>query len=496
MKINFLSTFLLCLCFQAAFAQTSWVYLTDKCAEDTINFFDQSVCESYTQSLKQDGYEIVGSSRWLNAVCIANPDPNLYQYNFVAHVELMRRYKTRAAAINEDFAYGTTDWAHKMIGLDSFHRMGYTGKKIKIAVFDAGFYGVDTIEYFDSIRMNDLIMNNYDFHRKSSLDYKQSKHGMQVLALMAANYPDSMVGASPHARYALARTEISGEERHIEELAWINAMEWADSMNMHIIHSSLGYSVFDSLEGDYTYADMDGNSTIITLAAEHAFEENIFVTNSAGNQGDKEWKYITAPCDGKNVLCIGAVDSSGTIAPFSSRGPSSDGRVKPEVVGMGVNNTVPASNGVLQTGSGTSFSGPIIAGMVACLMEAHPDASNKEIFHAVIRSADRYFTPDSAYGYGIPNVLKAHQILNKTAHVEEPAEMKVKVYPNPGADFFKVICDPGTSYTVTSSDGRTIASGTFKNWINFLEAEDWSNGLYHISLNNGAQTQTITLIKS
>lgn len=444
-----ITVWLLLLISPSANAQHSWVYFTDKCKTDAI--LDDVVCPEYLQQLQQENVEVLGASKWLNAACVKGEPNHLKSLAFVDKVAPLRRYKVtqhQTTKTQEDYSYGHSDWQLEMLGLDSFHKLGYTGKGITIALMDGGFYKVDTVEAFDSLWAQGRIKGYWDFLRNDTTAFwDYDGHGKYVLSIVGANWPDSMMGAAPGASFLLGRTEHVNKEVHLEEYAWIKGMEWADSMGADIIHSSLGYSVFDTLEGDYTYFDMDGETTIVTKATDIAHSKGMFVTNSAGNEGDDEWHYITAPCDGKHVLCIGAVDSNRLHADFSSYGPTPDGRIKPDVVAMGAGVTYIDNKAHLNTGDGTSFSGPLIAGFVACLKQAWPGMSNERIYQAVIQSADRYTTPDTAYGYGLPNILKADSLLNVFSAVEDLRMRSVHVYPNPVVDVVTLEANIGIQKT-------------------------------------------------
>jgi len=466
----------------AANAQHSWVYLVDKC-ETQEDFFAADVCADYLVQIKQTGTTVTGTSKWLNAVCILTTHvENLKDLPFVSHIAALGKYKIDEERIDEDFSYGLGDWQVEMMNLHRYHELGFTGKDVTLALFDGGFWKVDSLPIFDSMWANNQIKAAYDFVDKDNLRYDESTHGMQVLALAGINYPDSMVGAAPGANFVLARTEDTRSEKHLEELNWLNAMEWADSVGVDIIHSSLGYSLFDSLQGDYSYQDMDGKSTIITIAAEEAAKRGIFITNSAGNSGNDPWFYITAPCDGRNVLCIGAVDSFEQVTNFSSRGPSADGRIKPDVTAMGRRNTIPDPNGILRRGSGTSFSGPLVAGLVTCLMGAHPDKTNQQIFEAILQSSDRYNNPDNEYGHGIPDALRADSILKEmpVLSVNQLKELEVAVYPNPIKDHFQIQTEPGAKLQITNVQGQLVLAKTLHNWINFVNVSDLVSGTYYV----------------
>lgn len=477
---------LLCFFFSISKSQNSWVYFDGKCSISE-DFFKTSVCLDYINHLNANGIPVIGSSKWLNAVCI--PDKFINQvksYSFVSQIVPMGKYSHHKNTIHEDFSYGNSDWQMDMINLINYHKQGNLGKDITIGIFDGGFWKVDSLPIFDSLWSNNQIIATKDFVNNGPMKFDQSTHGMQVLALAGINYPDSMVGAAPKANFVLARTENTSSETHLEELNWINALEWADSIGVDIIHSSLGYSLFDTLQGDYSYQDMDGKSTIITIAAQMAVERGIFVTNSAGNSGNKPWYYITAPCDGKDVLCVGAVDSFRQITSFSSRGPTSDGRIKPEVCAMGRKNTIPDSKGILRTGSGTSFSGPLIAGMVACLKSKYSEQTNYQIFNSIIESCHQYENPDIEYGYGIPNVLIADSILNSlpSASVMKTSKLDATVSPNPTSNKLQIRTEPQSIYYLTNNHGKLIKNGKLYNWINFIDVYDLNDGIYYLKIKN------------
>ncbi|MDG2455799.1 MAG: S8 family peptidase [Bacteroidia bacterium] len=470
-------------------AQHSWVYLTDKC-DTGEDYFATAVCKEYIAQLKQNGATVTGTSKWLNAVCVPTTDVNkLVALACVAHIAPLAQYRRNEERIHEDFSYGQGDWQLEMLHLDAYHTLGYTGKGVTLGIFDGGFWKVDSLPIFNTFWAKNQIKATYDFVDNDTLRYDESTHGMQVLALAGINYTDSMVGAAPDANFVLARTEDTYSEKHIEELNWLKAMEWADSIGVDIIHSSLGYSLFDDLQGNYSYQDMDGKSTIITIAAEAASKRGIFITNSAGNSGDDPWFHITAPCDGKSVLCIGAVDSFEVITDFSSRGPTADNRFKPDVVAMGRNNTIPNADGILERGSGTSFSGPLIAGMVACLKQAHPDKSNAQLFEAILLSSNRYTAPNNAYGFGLPDVLIADSILKEMplSGVDRPTSLELSIHPNPTQDYFKIKTEPGAELHITNLQGQVVLAKTLHNWINFVNVNDLVIGTYVVHVMYGGK---------
>jgi serine protease AprX len=496
--MNKIILFLLLVSFTKVHAQHAWVYFNGSCLSDTKE--RKEVCSDFLIELELHDVEIIGTSRWFNSACVKGYPKYLEALSIVDSVKPLGEYKVVKHDIKtttEEFSYGNSDWQLNMLHLDSFHKLGYTGKDVTIGLFDGGFYKVDTVHAFDSLWDQGRIKGYWDFiTNDTSIFWEYDGHGKYVLSIVGANWPDSIMGAAPGANFLLARTEDVGSEKRLEEFAWVKAMEWAEERGVDIIHSSLGYSVFDSLQGDYTYEDMDGKSTIITRATDTAFSKGIFVTNSAGNEGDDDWHYITAPCDGNHVLCVGSVDSNRQHSVFSSYGPTYDGRVKPDVVAMGEGVTYVNNQANLRTGSGTSFSGPIIAGFVACLMEAWPNLTNQQIYEAVIQSADRYNNPDTAYGYGLPNILKADSLLRVFSSTKPVEYGRLNVYPNPVLGSLSIVCEsPILSVELRDQLGRLkIQRGVSHALQADLDCTEIASGVYLLTVNLVDGTQLVSQV--
>jgi subtilisin family serine protease len=316
-----------------------------------------------------------------------------------------------------------------------------------IAVLDAGFIGANTIPVFQNMINENRLLATHDFVEGDSNVFAHSSHGTSVLSCMAAQLPGSMIGTAPDASYILLRTEDAGSEFIVEEYNWASGAEYADSAGADVFNTSLGYTTFNDPLYNHTYADMNGDSTVITIAADIAASKGILVVNSAGNSGGTPWNYIGAPADGDSVLTVGAVDSHEVIANFSSHGPSFDGRVKPNVCTQGSGTFLAFDNGTFGYSGGTSFSSPIMAGAAACLWQARPGSNNMQIFHAIEQSADRYNHPDTLYGYGIPDLMRAWTLLNGAQPPSEDAVLNV--YPNPFSTAFSI-----TFYTPQTSSIR------------------------------------------
>ncbi len=314
----------------------------------------------------------------------------------------------------ESYDYGQAFNQINMLNGIPLHDLGYDGAGMTIAVLDAGFLNANVLSAFDSLWLNNQIIGYKDFVSPLAPDiFGSHTHGTSVLSTMGANLPAEMVGTAPKADYWLLRSEDDATEYLIEELNWASAAEYADSVGVDVINSSLVYNTFDDPAQDHTYAYMDGNTTPITIAADLAASKGILVVNSAGNSGSSSWHYIGAPADGDSVFSIGAVNSSGVYASFSSTGPTYDGRIKPNVVAQGQGSTIiSAYSGNVISGNGTSFSSPITAGMVASLWQAHPDKKNTEIMEAIQQSATQALNPDSLLGFGIPDYFAAHTLLS------------------------------------------------------------------------------------
>ncbi len=422
---------------------------------------DLPINPAYIQAVLAEGAIYLTHSKWLNSVTVnvvneANRDAILNLPFVVGGVPVGKRsdssYKhdkfepiTVEKSLSEEERFSDSDYGPgfnqiDMLGGVSMHNQGFRGEGMLIAVLDAGFTNVNTLAAFDSLRNDGRLLGGWDFVDRNNTIYENHSHGTSVLSTMATYLPGQFIGTAPKASYLLCRTEDGGSEFPVELDYWIAGAEFADSAGADIINSSLGYTTFEDPSLDFTYQDMDGNTTRGTRGADMAASKGILVVNSAGNSGAGPWKYIGAPADGDSVLAIGAVNEEGFIANFSSEGPSSDGDIKPNVCAQGYQSTIVNTSGVVTTGNGTSFAGPIMAGMAACLWQPHKDSlTNMDIFHAIEKSAHQYASPDGFYGYGIPNIAKAHLMLSGLNPNDPEQSELLPVYPNPFNDHFQGI---------------------------------------------------------
>lgn len=430
---------------------------------------DLPVNPSYIQAVKDVGVIILHPTKWLNGITIQTDDILLIdEINLLPFVEIVLKstgkiknddiidinstskpffqaetyFSLSPEKINVekntlDLDYGPSYNQIHMLNGDALHELGYLGDGITIAILDAGFTHVNTLEAFDYLWLNDQIKGTKDFVFEGENVYSINSHGMNVLSTMGAFLPEQLIGTAFNADYWLIRSEDPTSEYIIEEYNWVSAAEFVDSIGVDIINSSLVYTTFDDPAQNHTYQDMNGNTTPISRGADVAVTKGIIVCNSAGNSGSSSWHYIGAPADGFNVFTIGAVNAEGIIANFSSTGPTYDGRLKPNVVAQGLGTVLASSGGGIFTGNGTSFSSPIIAGMTACLWQAFPDFSNYEIMDVIELASSMYDDPDSLYGYGIPDYFAALQYLS-IDEKENPIDQFIKAFPNPFVDQLKI----------------------------------------------------------
>lgn len=404
-----------------------------------IDSTDLPVNRPYLDSIRNiPGVSILSSSKWLNQVLVETENADainaINSLTFVAHTRAVakrnrKRNEVQLASIYEEKSSSTPSIAtavtadtinygsnYQQVHIhegEFLHNNGFRGQGMTVAILDAGFFKYTTNPAFDSVRINGQVLGAYDFVNDETSVDEDNVHGANCFSIMAANRPGQIVGTAPGASYWLLRTEDASSERPIEEHNWIEAAEWADSAGVDMISSSLGYTNFDDPSYNHSYAQRDGNSVLITIAADMAAKKGILVMNSAGNSGNNsdDTRFIMCPADGDSVFTVGAVNNSGVIGGFSSWGPNSAGKVKPNIVSVGAGAIYANINGDPVAGNGTSYSNPNIAGLVACLWQAFSEFTNMEIIDAVQKSADRYLNPDDRYGYGIPNFREAYTIL-------------------------------------------------------------------------------------
>lgn len=391
---------------------------------------DLPITPAYIDGLKALGLRIHNASKWNNTVVVETADTSvLARVRDLKYVSGVRRVwigpdsilkmdkvdrhkKITASAEEPDETlgrYGRAKSQAQMLNVHRLHRMGYKGAGITIGILDGGFNNADIIPGLRSVK----IFGTKQFVDCGNDVYDEGSHGMMVLSCIAANTPNLFVGTAPEAAFYLIQTEDDRSEQLVEEDNYCAGLEYADSVGCDIVTASLGYTQFDHKDQNDPYAALDGQTALCSKSASLAASRGIIVLNSAGNSGDEAWKKIGFPADARDILAVGAVRSDSVNTGFSSLGYSADGRVKPDVMAQGQACTVYGTNGRLTKANGTSFSCPIMCGAVACLLQACRDKSPVEIMDAVRRSGNNADTPNEIFGYGIPDMQKALDALQK-----------------------------------------------------------------------------------
>jgi serine protease AprX len=503
----------------------------------TIDSTDLPVNRDYLDSLKSlAGVNILRTSKWLNQVLIEMTDINalarISSFPFVittTPVAFKGKNKSSQGSNMAVFNNGRTlssPASVKRISSDTInygnnypqvhihegeylHNQGFRGRGITIAVLDGGFFNYKQNPAFDSVRVNNQILGEYDFVNDEVSVEEDHVHGSNCLSIMAANRPGVIVGTAPAASYWLFRTEDAGSERPVEELNWIEAAERADSAGADMISSSLGYVNFDDPSYSHSYAQRDGNTVAISIAADLAVKKGMIVMNSVGNSGNDpgDTRFVMCPADGDSVVTVGAVNNSGVIGGFSSWGPSSSGKIKPNIVSVGAGAVFANAAGDASTGNGTSYSNPNVAGLIACLWEAYNEFTNMEIIDAVQKSADRYTNPDERYGYGIPNFRIAASILEDKREERANAILQGKwitAFPVPFRQLFTLsIKAPSTGTAIiriVDVTGQQLLQRTAQvrqgSYYNFRFSIPGTKrfGVYYLQYHDGKNSTVIRLL--
>jgi hypothetical protein len=389
---------------------------------------DFELYQPYLNELIGRGFAPVATSRWLNGVSIYATAEEIAALQNLPFVQSMQRVAYLAAppapSITPEppallkttahrFEYGNSLAQMEQIKATVLHDAGINGTNVIVGMMDSGFRWQDHEAF---VHLRNKIIGERDFIQNDNITRNQTGdrsdqdgHGTQTLSTLGGFKPGQLVGPGYNARFLLAKTEHVPTETHAEEDFWAQAVEWMENLGVDVTSTSLGYTTFDAGQTSYTPANMDGKTTIITKAAEMAASKGVIVVNSAGNEGSVTWRIIGAPADGPNVIAVGAVFSNGGVVGFSSRGPTADGRIKPDVMAMGsgVRVVSPSSTTQYTFSSGTSFSGPLIGGVVAQILSAHPETTPQQMMNALRSTASNAKAPNNDLGYGIVNAKAA-----------------------------------------------------------------------------------------
>lgn len=461
--------------------------------------------------------------KWLNAIIISLSDPNnitkieelpeVKMTKLVFMPDEKKSFDKLAYTLDEtavypplkstgdfDSAYYGGGWTqiHQLKG-EKLHQLGFTGKGMTIAVLDAGFANVDERTIFSRLWDNDQILGTANFVAPGVSVFQDHSHGTAVLSTMGGYWEGNLVGTAPDANYWLIRTEDGASEYLIEEYNWVAGAAFADSVGADVLNTSLGYTTFDDESMDHTWEELNGDSTVITRGSNMAYRKGMFVVNSAGNSGNGPWRYIGAPADGYQVFSIGAIDGEGTIASFSSHGFPWSEDVKPDVVARGQSAYVASSSSdVVRPSNGTSFSSPILAGMVASLWQANPTLNPFMVKQAIYYSSDKFNNPDTLYGYGLPDFENALSILG--IDEENKKANPFIVVPNPVRDNFRLIFDENTAnieWKLFNVQGQLMQSG-IKEGINSeirLSLYGQPSGVYFLEVKRDGLLEKVKISK-
>ena len=501
-------------------------YLSDRAIERRIKYNipitlqDLPVNALYINGVNSiDSVNVFYQTKWLNGVLVeANESKvaDIEQLEYVREVIFVAPgQRLNLESLNES---STTEYVNQteeikeltnaaqndMIGAGEMHDAGFSGQGKMIAVFDAGFIGTNFSPYFTRMYENNQVIAVWDFVENSDNIYRYDDHGTSVLSTITAYLDEVFVGVAPDAEVILCVTEDVPTEYIIEEYNWLFAAEYADSIGVDIINTSLGYNTFDDPSMDYTYQDMDGNTAVITQANDIASSKGILCVVSVGNEGDDElWRKMVAPADADSVIAVGAVNEDEEYQTFSSSGPTSDDRIKPEVSALGTGTSIVGWNGSLTYGSGTSYAAPLVAGLAAGVWQAYPDLNNMEIIELIKKGSTQYNNPDTLIGYGIPD-FKAIQS-EITSLDDDLTEKGYKIYPNPVKDHRLFVELAGTGSTSHDIDiqifdvnGSMVFSHRaekIKNGGRFeLDLKNLTSGIYVLHLYSGKDSGKVKIL--
>ena len=484
---------------------------------------DVPIYQTYIDGIiASTGITVKAKSKWLNCLHIRGSQADINALKLLASV-LRVDYADKTLNSNKkidakqnfkplnktmetmtSFNYGNSANQIQMLNGHLLHQANYTGSGKIIAVLDAGFPGVNTAQPFQRLITNGSILGGYDFVNKSTNFYTGNSHGTFVLSFMGGFKDGQLVGTAPDASYYLFITEdavspFPYSENPVEESNWVEAAEEADRLGVDIISSSLGYFEFDNPAYNHAYSDMTGNAAFASQGANIAFSKGIFVVASAGNEGASLTEpHVGVPAEALNVLAIGAVKADETYALFSSIGPSFDGRVKPDVMAQGQASVFSDTAGNIVTGNGTSFSCPILAGIVACLWQALPGKTNAQIKQLITQSADN-FNPivksRSQYGYGIPDFSLA---LANGLSVEAFSKNDFVVYPNPTSDSISVTLPSGfdaKTLTIFNVLGQKVLEKKISSQLPSISLKSLTSGMYFYKIESDGFTKSGKIIK-
>lgn len=468
---------------------------------------DLPVNSTYVVQVKATGAQTFFTSKWWNGVLVQTDAATITAIEALSFVKKVDRVADGTKLMNgrmekyeeaESTTAQTSDFQLSQLGMDRMHAENYLGQNVDIAQFDSGWKGANLSSPFAHLFNSGRIKETKNFVRNTTDVFLDDTHGTSVLSVMAGLVPGSFTGGSYQANFYLYETEDKLTEYRIEEYNWAFAAERADSIGVDVINSSLGYNQFDDPTMDYSKANLDGKTSVISITAKKVISKGIVVVSAAGNEGGKAWQSITMPADVDGIIAVGAISTDGSKSSFSSTGPTADGRIKPDVVALGSATATIGPTGLLSSANGTSVASPLITSLVAGLIQAFPKASPQQIYQAIIYSANQYSKPDSQLGYGIPNYSRAKSYLAYGKLTKD-----ISIFPNPVQSELRILLkEPGQSMQVSVSDyfGRNLIQQTVTtDWSTNpirVDVSSLPSGMYILEVVCGGMNEVMKVIKN
>lgn len=465
---------------------------------------DLPVKADYITAVKDLNATVFHRSKWFNAILVEVDESVISDIENLAFVDSvsfvapdhklngrkLTKNKFESTSEGEGIEASPTDVQNEMLGVTNMHAAGFKGEGILIGVFDVGFDGADNRSYFQHLFDGNKILGTYDFVVNDSNVFVSNSHGRKVLFCIASFVENTISGTAPNASFILCRTEDIDTEYRIEEYNWLFAAEYADSAGVDIINTSLGYNEFTDPSMNYTKAQMDGKTTVISKAAQIAFDKGILLVSSAGNSGNNAWQIITAPADVEDMLSVGAIQADTVKSIISSLGNNLVTFTKPDVVALGSSTVVDfdATNNSFLTSTGTSFASPLVAGLAAGIWQAFPNKTNKEILALIRDSGHTASTPNNETGNGIPNFNRAKNLI---LGVEDNiSNHDYIVFPNPTMGEIS-IRSASNNRIKTINISNILGQNVYQKQLNYktntlkVNLHTLPQGLYILSINAG-----------
>ena len=481
----------------------------------SINEQDLPVNPSYLKELSALGAKVIYPLKWLNGALVQMTPSSKNKILSNSHVKgfyhpfaldsgvvnspnAIHKGTLSNSKENTEILYGQSNTQIVQIGLDHMHIAGITGKNVLVTLLDDGYINTTTLPAFKSLVDEKRLVGTLTTSPDRTTVFEKGKHGTNVLSIITGYVDNTLIGGAFKASIALAQTEESEWEKLVEEVNWMRGAEWADSLGTDIIQSSLGYTEFDLALYNHKYNQLNGNTTIVTKAANWATDRGIICVISAGNEGSSAWKYISAPGDALDILTVGAVSSSSTKIGFSSLGPTSDGRLKPDVCALGSGVRGADTDGSFGYFAGTSFSSPLVTSLVAGLMEQFPNQKANTIKEIVRKSATLAATPNNNLGYGVPSYEKSAELLSPVLATNNFEDQSIQVYPNPvemGGNVF-LSSSNAMSYVVEllNIHGQTVQEFNWMGEQRSISLGPIRSGKYFIRIKSASLLKIVPII--